>query len=279
MAIEHARLGAGSTEPAALRAVIEAQFLSAVARGAVIVETPAFRVHLWRTPDPFYRTVAVPICRPVDWGSAIAEMQATFATAGRVVRLEFLDERWPDLATALDAAGLVETARLEVMVATERPPMALGGAGVQLFGSALSPATVEAYLAAVHQAFEQGLDPRSLPSEVARLQAAIAEGDCRIATIEGADGSFLAGASLIGISRCGIGEAARIAELAGVWTAAPERGRGLARRVVAAVVDDLFAEGGGIVWLAAESARTRELYTRVGFCAIGWQRNYSARAA
>jgi RimJ/RimL family protein N-acetyltransferase len=273
MASELERASAG---PAALRAAIEAQLLCAVARGAEIVDTPAFRVHLWRTPDPFYRNVAVPTRRPVDWRPAIAAMQAAFAAAGCVVRLEFLDERWPDLALELDAAGLIETALLEVMVATERPPVALDGVAVQLLDALLQPAVVEAYLVAVHRAFQQPLDPRSLPSEVARLQAAIAQDGCRIATIRGADGSFLAGASLIGISRGGAG---RIAELAGVWTAPSERGRGLARRVVAAVVDQLVAQGDGIVWLAAENARTRALYARVGFRPIGWQRNYSARAA
>ena len=265
--------------PDALRAAIEVQFLRAVARGAEIIETPAFRVHLWPTPDPFYRHVAVPTRRPVDWRPAIAAMQAAFAAAGRVARLEFLDERWPDLAPALEAAGLIETARLEVMVATERPPVVAEFAAVQFLDPALSPGLVEAYLVAVHRAFEQALDPRSLPGEVAGLQAAIADGSCRIATIIGADGGFLAGASLIGISRGGVCGARRMAELAGVWTAAVARGRGLARQVVGAVVDDLVAGGDGPVWLAVEDARTRALYARVGFRPIGWQRNYSVLTA
>lgn len=277
MATEPGLVDGGS---AALHAAIEAQFLAAVARGAEVVETPAFRVHLRRTPDPFYRHVAVPtIHRPVDWPQAIATMLAAFAAAGCQARLEFIDERWPDLAPALDAAGLIETARLQVMVATERPPVGSAVAAVQLLDPASSPGDVEAYLVAVHRAFEQALDPRSLPSEVARLQAAIAEGSCRIATIISTDGSFLAGAGLIGISGGGVAGASRIAELAGVWTAAAERGRGLAGRVVAAIVDHFIAQGDATVWLAAEDARTTALYTRVGFRPIGWQRHYSVPTA
>lgn len=276
MASEPERAGAG---PAALHAAIEAQFLRAVARGAEIVETPAFRVHLWRMPDPFYRNVAVPMRQPVDWQPAIAAMQRAFAAADCVARLEFLDARWPELAPALVAAGLIETARLEVMVATQRSPVAVDGSAVQFIDPARSPGMVEAYLVAVHRAFEQRPDPRSLSCEMTRLEAEIACGACRIATIAGADGSLLAGAGLIGISRGQGDRSWRIAELAGVWTAAAERGRGLALRVAAAAVDDLMASGDGIVWLATESARTTSLYARVGFRPIGWLRHFSARAA
>jgi RimJ/RimL family protein N-acetyltransferase len=264
---------------AAAHAAIESQFLDAVARGAEIVETPAFRVHLWPRPGPFYRNVAVPTRRPADWRPAIAAMQAAFVDAGRVPRLEYLQDRWPDLGAALDVAGLVETGRLRVMVTREPPATAPDGPPVQFMDMVPSRGHLEAYLLAVQQAFEQPTDPQALAGELAQLRAEIAAGGCQVATIAAADGSILAGASLIGIGRSGPGAGSRIAELAGVWTAVAERGRGLATRVAAGLVDRFVAGGDALVWLAAETERTAALYARLGFQPIGWQRNYSAPAA
>jgi ribosomal protein S18 acetylase RimI-like enzyme len=264
---------------AAAHAAIESQFLDAVARGAEILETPAFRVHLWPRPGPFYRNVAVPTRRPVDWRPAIAAMQAAFAAAGRVPRLEYLDDRWPDLGPALDAAGLVETGRLRVMVTSEPPAVAPDGPPVRFMDMVPSRSRLEAYLLAVQDAFEQLTDPQALAGEIAGLRAELAGGGCRIATIMAADGSFLAGASLIGIGQFGSGSGVRIAELAGVWTAVAQRGGGLATRVAAEIVDRFVAGGNALVWLAAETERAAALYARLGFQPIGWQRNYSAPAA
>ena len=267
-----------ATSPAAAHAAIEAQFLDAVARGAEIVDTPAFRVHLWPRPGPFYRNVAVPTRRPADWRPAIAAMQAAFVAAGRVPRLEYLHDRWPDLGPALDAAGLVETGRLRMMVTSEPPAAAPEGPSVRFMEAVPSGSHLEAYLLAVLEAFEQSTDPQAMPGELAQLRAEIAAGGCRIATIMAADGSILAGASLIGIGRSGPGAGSRIAELAGVWTAVAERGRGLATRVAAGLVDRFVAGGDALVWLAAETERTAALYARLGFQPIGWQLNYSAPA-
>jgi ribosomal protein S18 acetylase RimI-like enzyme len=265
---------------AAAHAAIESQFLDAVARGAEIVETPAFRVHLWPRPGPFYRNVAVPTRRPVDWQPAIAAMQAAFVAAGRVPRLEYLEDRWPDLGPALDAAGLVETGRLRVMVTDEPPAAVRDGPPVRFMAAVPSGSHLEAYLMAVQEAFEQPVDAQALPGEIAQLRAEIAAGGCRIATIMATNGGILAGASLIGIGRSGPhGAGLRIAELAGVWTAVAERGRGLATRVAAGLVDRFVAGGDALVWLAAETERTAALYGRLGFQPIGWQRNYSAPAA
>ena len=75
----------------------------------------AFRVHLWPNADPFYRNVAVPIEPTSDWQTAIAAMVRAFETAGRTPRLEFFAELWPDLPSALEAAGFVPERRGEVM--------------------------------------------------------------------------------------------------------------------------------------------------------------------
>ncbi len=255
---------------------IEAQFIGAVANGAEIVETPAFRVHLRPSPDPFYRNVAVPTRRPRDWRPAIAAMRAVFEAGGRSPRLEFLDERWPDLAAALDAAGLVEAASCAVMVVAARPATPAEAPSGLL--DAAPAARLEAYLAAVQRAFDPAANARVRPGEVARLAAAIAEGRCRVAAVTDPAGGFVAGASLIGIEPPGSG-AVPAAELAGVWTAPAHRGQGLASRLSTTLVDSFLAEGGGWVWLAAEAVRSAAFYAKLGFRRIGRQRNYSASLA
>ncbi len=278
MATEAGISGAGS-EPGPrpdLKAAIEAQFRAAVARGSTVVETPAFRVHVWPTPDPFYRNVAVPIRRPDDWRPAVEAMQAAFRTAGRQARLEFVAECWPDLGPALAAAGLVETARQRLMVMTALPPDLPAGPPIEFLPAART--VVEGYLSAVLQAFAQPLEPHALADEAGTLAREIAAGRCTIATVTAGDRGFLAGAGLIGIDPAARGWR-RIAELAGVWTAQTETGRGLATGVVARLVESFLGTGGGLVWLAAESERAAALYARVGFRAIGWQCNYAASGA
>lgn len=262
-----------------MQAAVEAQFLSAAARHAKIVETGAFRVHFRAAPDPFYRTVAVPTRRPIDWHSAICAMQTTFVTAGCQPQLEFLDERWPDLAPALDNAGLVRTGRREVMVTAGPPAISGAGLPVHFLGPNASRMEAEAYLEAVHHAFAQSMDRQALQSEPTRLRAELAAGGCEVAAILAPDGSYLAGASLIGISHCSAGEHRRVAELAGVWTAPCQRGRGLASRVAAALVGCFVGSADGLVWLAAETERNIALYARLGFQLIGWQSTYSAPSA
>lgn len=260
-------------DAAAQYAVIEAQFLAAMARGATVVETSAFRVHLWPSSDPFYRNVAVPIRRPADWRPAIDEMRAAFAAVGRSPRLEFLEPRWPDLAAALDDAGLSPEMPQTVMVCTQRPRAAPDPAMQILASTDGSQAVAAAYLTAVQEAFEQPMDAAVLAREAARLADDIRTGDCVVAAIADDSGGFVSGASLIGV--CTPCDAVgTVAELAGVWTAAAWRGRGLASRAVRALVDRLLRAGDGLVWLSAENARTAALYARQGFAPIGRQHTY-----
>lgn len=272
-----------AAEPDVLFELIEKQFLEAVAEAAEIVETPAFRVHIGDADDPFYRTVAVPRQRPADpgadaWQPTIEAMRRAFAAAGRQPRLEFIEERWPDLPAALEAAGFRPEGRLPLMVAGRAPlteDWSLGEPPARAAGAWLLAAeeavTLADYLAAVHASFGRPLGRSSLAREVARLQLAIADGRCIVAVVTDASGAVAAGASLIGI-----GQALRATELAGVWTAPRQRRRGLARAVCTALLERFFATGGGLVWLGADGPVSRALYGGIGFREIGRQCNFSA---
>lgn len=266
-----------------LLGLIEAQFLAASAAAAEVIETGAFRVHLGHADDPFYRTVAVPTrlpetSGPLAWAPAIEAMRRRFAAAGRKPRLEFIEERWPDLPAALAAAGFVADARLPVMVAAQpplleswKPRPSSGSDAARILGTS-DDALLSAYLVAVHGSFGQALAPATIAREMTRLKSDVASGRCLVAVILDDDGTVVAGASLIGI---GPGAAAT-AELAGVWTGAGHRRRGLGRAACSALLAHFFAAGGRLVWLGAEGEEALALYTSLDFRRIGWQCNISA---
>jgi ribosomal protein S18 acetylase RimI-like enzyme len=270
-----------ATEPSELLAAIEAQFLGASGACQRIVETPGFRVHLWTAADAFYRNGAVPIVRPPDWEPAIAAMAAAFDVGWRRPALEYLEERWPDLGRALAAAGFAREARLTVMVSDGRGAAtrsageaALAWGSVCHVAAATPEPALRAYLEALHRSFAQHGAAGVGDADVTSLARALADGRCQIAMIKDEAGSGVAGANLIGIGQVP-GVRGPVAELSGVWAAEPARGRGLARTVSAALLARFFADGGGLVWLAAENARVAGLYARLGFRQVGHLLRYS----
>ncbi len=260
-----------STEPAGWPAAIEAQLLDALGRsGAELVEAGGFRVHLWHRADPFYRNVAVPVVRQDDWPAAIRLMDGIFRAAGRRARLEFIEERWPDLAAALVDAGFVRRQRMPVMV-LDRPGEGAGASDVELLGPGSPPEVVAAALEALNAAFGQAMAEATLAVETAQLVAELEAGHCRVAVVRRA-GQPVAGACLIGA-----GQGA--AELAGVWTAVSHRRQGLGTAVCRALLDGFLAGGGRFAWLGAHDDAAHGLYARLGFRPVGHQVDFSGPAA
>jgi ribosomal protein S18 acetylase RimI-like enzyme len=241
-----------------------------------------FRVHLWTTPDAFYRHVAVPTERPAAWQPAIGPMLAMFDLYRCRPALEFLEERWPALGPALERAGLDREARLTAMVCESvvpGPASASRAAWRLRYFSGTTPEPVlDTYLAALHRAFDQGFPAAARQRDMVSLQRAIVEGRALVAGVEDEGGQPIAGASLIGIGR-DRGLSAPVGELAGVWTAEAMRGRGLARAVTAALLQRFVLQGGGLVWLAADDALAKRLYPRLGFRPIGHHVRYSCNGA
>jgi ribosomal protein S18 acetylase RimI-like enzyme len=269
-----------ATDASTLLAAIEAQFLAASAGAKQVVETPGFRVHLWTTPDAFYRNVAVPIEPLTDWDAVIPLMAAAFKGHWRVPTLEYLEERWPALGPALERDGYALEARLTAMVCdadtAERASSTRTPAEVRHLSGRTTKPALRAYLTALHDAFEPRFAAKVGESDAARLKLALREGRTRIAIVEDEFGQAIAGANLIGVG--GVqGVAGPVAELSGVWTAEAVRGRGLARALTGALLGRFFADGGGLVWLAADNERAAGLYAGLGFRPIGHQLRYSRR--
>lgn len=261
-------------------AACEAQFLAASGWAERVVDTLGFRAHLWTMPDPFYRSVAVPIARQSDWAPAIAEMRAVFRALRRQPAVEFSAECWPRLGPALERAGFADGVRLTAMAhdgstmarlppcpPAPAPPCPAAPAGRPLDGS--TPLFVlGTYLEALHGIFDERRPIVVEIDEAARLRLALVRGRTQIDIVTDDSGRAIAGANLVGIGHVA-GIAGPAAELAGVWTAQSVRGRGLARRLVAGLLQRFFAAGGGLVWLAADDRLAAGLYTRLGFRPVG----------
>lgn len=229
-------------------------------------ETAAFRVHIWHSPDAFYRNRALALRQPESWASAIAEMEAVFARAARVPRIELFEELWPELGPALEQAGWVCEACAPVMV-LDAGGLAAGPAadGVALLGEGTARGLVREFIRAVEAVF--GMPPSAeTGGEIDVLMRDLA-GGATLCAASLVDGRPVSGGSLIGLGA--------EAELAGVWTAEDHRRQGRAEAVCRALLGHFFGHGGELAWLSAGDDDSERLYRRLGFVPVGTQLNYA----
>lgn len=213
---------------------------------------------------------AVPLSAiPATWSLAIADMQAVFDQYHKRPRLEYMADLHPDLAPALEQAGLICESRAPVMIldmAQLAPPLASPEAPAQ---AQYQPLTAEnedllkSYL--MHQSIAYGgsggdesLD--RLPS----LQHGLVNGMVMGAVLWQA-GEMVSGA----VIQMGEG----MGELAGVWTAPGHRQRGLAYVLCQQLLVDYRAADYQFCWLSAAEGAQR-LYEKLGFVHVGTQLNY-----
>lgn len=221
-------------------------------------------------PEPLLQ-VAVPTgIEPDDWGPSVTALLALQRTHGGVPRLEFMQELHPGLAVALERRGFRLSSSAAVMVAsaTELAPPPASGLPLRCLDLAAAPAgALRAFVEAQAQAF--GMHVTTGYAFLPRLQAGLANGRIRgVALLDG--DAPVSGATLLAAG----GSAELAAELAGVWTAAERRRRGLAFAVCARLLADAQASGLVEVWLSAATEAVG-LYHRLGFHRVGTQLNYA----
>lgn len=244
---------------------LAAQFASAVAEGSTRHDSIGFRVHIWPTPDPFYRNVAIPTgpacCRP----DAVAAMLAAFAEHGRLPSVEYFHELWPSLAPVLTAHGLVLDSRGQAM-ALDAPPAGIAArSAARRLTPADPPDAIGAFLSGAASVFGQRAGLLAA-GEIDRFAEGLERGSLAAAWVRRGH-QPVAGASLIG---CG-----PVAELAGVWTLPAFRRQGHARACCRLLLEDFFARGGELVWLSVHEPAAGALYAGLGFRACGTQLNFT----
>ena len=255
--------------PTALLPRLAAQFAAAVADGSAGFDTAGFRVHIWPTPDPFYRNVAIPVGPACIRPDAVAAMRAVFAAHGRAPTVEYFAELWPGLAAVLTAQGLELDARGEAMAMAPPVSWAAGTGAARLLTAADPPEQAGAFLLGATRVFGQRAALLA-PGELERFVAGLRRGTLAAAELRQGEAT-VAGASLIG--------AGAVAELAGVWTLPDHRRRSHARACCQLLLERFFARGGELAWLSVHEPEAARLYVGLGFRPCGTQLNFTGRAS
>jgi ribosomal protein S18 acetylase RimI-like enzyme len=218
-----------------------------------------FDVFIDPTSDIYHFSLAVPTYSH-DWSAAIQAMKATFAAHNRRARLEYLHNAHPELATLLEAAGFQRDMTAPVMVLTQdeltTAPETVGTLQQLTADSPL----LEHFLTEQHSAFVMTGDALAwLP----KCKDGLKQERLLIAGLE-QSGRLVAGAMIQMADGTG--------ELAGVWTRATHRKRGLAFAVCHYLLE-LFFESNTLCWLSAAEGAER-LYQNLGFRPVATQLNY-----
>ncbi len=219
-------------------------------------------------PTPFL-TVAVPGGgpEPEAWAPSVALLVEAFPEPSATPRLEFMTELHPGLEAALLAAGFRRTASAPVLVAAAAawvdPPARHAGAYRDL--ADLSAVELERFVVSQSLAF-------GMPLESGRAFLPLLRGCLP-------DGRILGGALELGdrpVSGATLQVAPSGAELAGVFTDAGWRRRGLAFATCAELLRRARAVGVATAWLSAAKG-AEGVYRRLGFHAVGTQTNVARR--
>jgi ribosomal protein S18 acetylase RimI-like enzyme len=259
-----------STETTELLRTIEQSVSLGAAPWAETLMSGPFRMFLEPTISYNELNYAMPVA-PLGTGeellAAVRDLRAVFAERGRRMRLEFTEELWPDLASALEGEGLRAEGREPVMACTrdEFQPVAVPGISLRALGPDDPDADLAAYIT-IRDEEERvpGAD------EVGRLRGAIArsKGWFLLASIEGQS----AGTGRLLVSPDGLGE------ITAIVTRADQRRRGVAATVVSSLVRRCFAEEGKLAWLTAANPPAQSVYTRLGFRMLGTLASYEEPA-
>ncbi len=264
----HARSGrlTGDVADAVYLHRLAQSFLETCAAGCKeAVDVGPVRAFLSSTRPGPLMSVAVPARTAIDWAPAIASLKELFAVRKRSVRLEFFEELYPDLAPALEEAGVPREMTAPVMVVTPDTfwPRLLDDEEGFVMLDPEDDALVDDFLISQAEAFEMECDLGETgwkPTLLAGLR----------------DGSVLAGATrhegrVVAAASLLLG--ADAAELAGVATLPHLRRRGLAADVCSRLLERYFGDFNELSWLSA-GEDAQGLYTRMGFREVGTQLNH-----
>jgi len=231
-------------------------YLDEAPRGSCDVESVGpFNCFFHRLSEHPFLSYARPAGRlEGDLAPAIALVRRRFEERGRRCRWEFLEERAPDLAPALVAAGFPEPVRYPLMMVQE------------------AELRREEVPGLVVRRVRQDDDLRALRSITARAfgDGEITEGDVE-AMRESLQRSrvfaaFMGDRPVATGTHVPIGP---ISEVAGIAVDPTSWGRRIGGAMVAAVTADVFASGCISAFLMAADGRASRLYGRIGYRSVG----------
>ncbi|MDI1461607.1 GNAT family N-acetyltransferase [Catellatospora sp. KI3] len=226
-------------------------------RRPLVVEVPGFVCGFDPDTTSPYVNYATPLPDAAPTGADVRALVAAFRQRGLLPRLEFAPQAAPAVAPALYAAGFTVEQTHEFLVCTPDTFTAPGGGPVPE-----APRSEDDYLAidgALAEAFSGEFAASA--AGAARLRR-VQEGGGAVRFVRAPDGGC-AGAATCSATAVGT------AELAGVGTRPPYRGRGVGAAVTAAVAAAMFDQDASSVWLEYSGDGSRRVYERLGFRPTG----------
>jgi predicted GNAT family acetyltransferase len=264
-----------------LRQIEQSVSLGAIGGPNVDVHSSgAFRAFLSPHSSDPELNYAMPIETPASGPTTATELEALrqfFAARQRRLRLEFVEELWPNLTQAVSLAGLRLVNREPLMTCTPETFQPVSAPSVQIH--LLTPAdeddALRAYLIIrneLPQASLEMVDEAAERADVERLRADVGR------ATENGNGWFAlaqwdgtpAGTGRCARSREGLGE------LTAIVTRADLRRRGIAATTTSVLVSAYFGAGGALAWLTAANPEAASVYQRIGFRVLGHLANYEA---
>jgi ribosomal protein S18 acetylase RimI-like enzyme len=237
---------------------------AAAANGRRVVATGGFTLYLSLESAEETLSLAVPVAdgRTDPLGDLRAMCRA-FAAHGRRPRIEYFEELHPELLAALASAGLRCETRAPVMtLKAEDLPAAVPQRGAYRRLTPGDRSRLEVALRGAHAAFGGDGGDGALEWLPFLLRGLV--DDTVLVGVVDHDAGPVAGATVM------VG--GDVAELAGVWSHADHRRRGLARQACHALLAETFARGTDLVWLSAGEGADA-LYASLGFRPVGTQVN------
>jgi GNAT superfamily N-acetyltransferase len=210
-----------------------------------------------------YAMPVAPLGSADELAAAISSLRQLFSERGRRLRVEFVEELWPELPAALERAGLALENREPLMacVPATFAPIAAPGVVVRALGPDDSDADLASYIQ-----IRDETDAQPTPEQVARLREQIARRH-----------SWFALASFdsqpAGTGRCLVADGG-LGELVAIVTRRELRRRGIAGTVVSFLLRRHFDAGGTLAWLSAANSGAESVYARLGCRGIGSLLNY-----
>jgi len=188
-----------------------------------------------------------------DLRGPVEALRAAFRERDRLLRFEYVEGFAPDLARALEDAGLELELRAPLMtvpIADVTEPALPPGFEIVPAG-----ADLRAYLTVGRRAFGNGDEPEATDEEVEARRARNDVGTALLGLLDGEPVAVSAATPpLDGLT-----------EVAGVGVLAHVRGGGLGGAMTAAAARDAATKGAELAFLAPGSDEAQSVYTRVGF--------------
>jgi hypothetical protein len=196
--------------------------------------------------------------------AAIEALRRVFAARQRRLRLEFMEELWPDLSTAASRAGLQLANREPLMTCTPASfqPVAAPRVQVAFLRPEDDDTLLRVYLAIRDEQPEDQIET----AEVGRLRDLLQGGAgwFALARLAGQP----AGTGRCAVSRDGLGE------LSAIVTRPEQRRQGIAATTTSVLLQAYFGADGSLAWLSAANPEAASVYARVGFWGLGHLLNY-----